>query len=130
MLATVISSKGSAPRKAGAKMLIRKDGSFIGTVGGGGVEKAMLERAAEVMKSGVPVIAHFDMSGSGRDAAMICGGQIDLFLEPIRIQETLFLFGAGHIAQATASMAKKLDFRVAVIDPRPEYNNAERFPAR
>lgn len=127
-LATVISSRGSAPRRAGAKMLIKNDGTFIGTVGGGGVEQKVREKATVVVNSGEPELMHFDLSGSGEGAAMICGGQMDVFLEPILPQETLYLFGAGHIAQKTAAIGKMLGFRVVVIDPRPDYNNSERFP--
>lgn len=128
VLATVISSHGSAPRKAGAKMLIKNDSTFIGTVGGGGVEQQLKEKAIEVMNSGEPQIVHFDLSGRGEGAAMICGGQMDVFLEPIVPSETLYLFGAGHISKSTAAMGKTLGFRVVVIDPRPEYNNIDRFP--
>ena len=128
VLATVISSRGSAPRKAGAKMLIKNDGTSIGTVGGGGVEKRVRERAIEVMNSGEPQVVHFDLSGKGEGTAMICGGQMDVFLEPILSPPTLYLFGAGHISQGTAAMGKMLGFRVVVIDPRPEYNNNDRFP--
>jgi len=129
VLATVISSRGSAPRRAGAKMLIKSDGTSIGTVGGGGVEKRVKEKAIEVMNSGEPQIVSFDLSGEGGKAAMICGGQMDVLLEPIIPPETLYLFGAGHISQSTAAMGKRLGFRVVVIDPRPEYNNIERFPS-
>ncbi len=128
VLATVISSRGSAPRKAGAKMLVKSDGTFLGSVGGGGVEQQVREKAIEVVASGEPQTMHFDLSGKGENPAMICGGQMDVFLEPILPVETLYLFGAGHIAQSTASLAKKLGFRVVIIDPRPEYNNNERFP--
>ena len=128
LLATVISSRGSAPRKAGAKMLIKGDGTFIGTVGGGGVEQQVRKKAAEVISSGEPQVVHFDLSGRGEEATMICGGQMDVFIEPILPSETLYLFGAGHIAQSTAAMGKMLGFGVVVIDPRPEYNNSERFP--
>jgi xanthine dehydrogenase accessory factor len=128
VLATVVSSRGSAPRKAGAKMLIKNDGTFIGTVGGGGVEQQVREKAIEVMNSGEPQIVHFDLSGKGEGATMICGGQMDVFLEPILSQETLYLFGAGHISQSTSAIGKMLGFQVVVIDPRPEYNNIERFP--
>jgi xanthine dehydrogenase accessory factor len=86
------------------------------------------EKAIQVMNSGEPKIVHFDLSGSGEEAAMICGGQMDVFLEPILPPEILYLFGAGHIAQSTAAMGNMLGFRVVVIDPRPEYNNSERFP--
>lgn len=128
VLATVISSRGSAPRKTGAKMLIKNDGTFIGTVGGGGVEQQVRQKAIEVMNSGESQIVHFDLSGRGEEATMICGGQMDVFLEPILSPETLYLFGAGHISQSTAAIGEMLGFRVIVIDPRPEYNNVERFP--
>jgi xanthine dehydrogenase accessory factor len=128
VLATVISSHGSAPRKAGAKMLIKEDDTFIGSVGGGGVEHQIRQKAIRVMKSGEPQIVHFDLSGKECMAQMICGGQMDVFLEPILPPETLYLCGAGHISQSTAAMGKMLGFRVVVIDPRPEFNNVDRFP--
>lgn len=127
VLATVISSRGSAPRKASAKMLIKKDETFIGSVGGGGVEHQVSRKAIEVMKTGQPQIVHFDLSGKECVAQMICGGQMDIFLEPILPSETLYLCGAGHIAQSTAAMGKMLGFRVVVVDPRPEFNNVDRF---
>ena len=128
VLATVISSQGSVPRKAGAKMVIKGDGTLVGSIGGGNVEQAVQEKAIAVMKSGEPQMMHFDLSGSGEEAWMICGGQMDVFLEPILPAETLYLFGAGHLSQSTAAVAKMLGLRVVVIDPRPEHNNNERFP--
>lgn len=128
VLATVINSQGSTPRKAGAKMLIKEDGTSVGTLGGGGNERQVLGKVIEVMNSGQAQIMHFDLSGREEGAEMICGGQMDVFLEPIVPPATLYLFGAGHISQSTTAMAKMLGFRVVVIDPRPSYNNAERFP--
>jgi len=128
VLATIIRSRGSAPRKTGAKMLIREDGTFIGTVGGGGGEHQILNKAIETIKSGEPQIIHLDLSAKGKEAVMICGGQMDVFLEPILPSETLYLCGAGHIAQSTALVSKTLGFRVVVIDPRPEYTSSSRFP--
>ncbi len=127
ILATVVSSKGSAPRNAGAKMIIREDGTSIGSIGGGRLEYQIQGKAMELMNSNEPQMVHFDLSGKEKDG-MICGGQMDVFLEPIVSQETLYIFGAGHISQSTAAMAKMLGFRVVVIDPRSEYNNVERFP--
>jgi xanthine dehydrogenase accessory factor len=126
VIATVTSSEGSAPRNAGAKMLIKEDGSSIGTVGGGKLEQQVRQRAAEVIKSGKSEIIHFDLSGKVV-GGMVCGGQADVFLEPIVSKETLFLCGAGHISFATAAIGKMLGFRIVVIDPRPEYNNKDRF---
>ncbi|MBN1368532.1 MAG: XdhC family protein [Dehalococcoidales bacterium] len=127
VLATVINSTGSAPRNAGAKMLIKEDGSFIGTVGGGKLEHDVLRKAPEILKTGRSEIIHFDLSGKEPDG-MICGGQADVFLELIKSKETLFLCGAGHISFATSAIGKMLGFRIVVIDPRPEFNNRERFP--
>ncbi len=128
VLATIISSHGSTPRKAGAKMLIKEDGTFVGTIGGGGTEHKIRQKVTEVMKSGQPQIVHFDLSGKDEALTMICGGRMDVFLEPILPPETIYLFGAGHTSQSTTTMAKMLGFRVVVIDPRPEYNNIDRFP--
>ncbi len=109
-------------------MIIREDSSLVGSIGGGNVEQAVQEKALAVMKSGEPQMMHLDLTGSGEEAWMICGGQLDVFLEPILPAETLYLFGAGHLSQSTAAVAKMLGLRVVVIDPRPEHNNNERFP--
>ena len=115
VLVTVVATRGSVPRKAGAKMLVRLDGSAVGTVGGGSVEHAVKARAVEMMQSGQPQLLHFDLSGKEADATMICGGQLDVFFEPMLIPETMYLCGAGHIARATASIGKLLGFRVVVL---------------
>lgn len=128
VMATVVSSQGSAPRKAGAKMLIKKDGTLIGTVGGGAVERRVQEKAIELMNSGEPQILNFDLSGTKKEEPMICGGQMTVFMEPVLPLETLYLFGAGHISRSTAPVAKMLGFHIVVIDPRPEHNNSNRFP--
>ncbi len=120
VLATVISSRGSVLRKPGAKMLIRKDGSFIGSVGGDGVAHQVCEKAAEVLRHAEPKMVHLDPSTGS--------GQADIFMEPILPPATLYLCGAGHISQSTAAIGKMLGFNVIVIDPRPEFNNADRFP--
>ena len=127
ILATVISSEGSSPRKPGAKMLIRRNGTFIGTVGGGGVEEQVLKRASQVLASGKAEIIHLDLSGEGKEE-MICGGRMSIFLEPVMPPETLYLFGAGHVSQSVAKVAKMLGLRIVVIDPRAELNNAQHFP--
>lgn len=128
VLATVISSHGGAPRSAGTKMLVRGDSTIVGTIGGGRVEHIVREKAMGVMNSGEAEVVHFDLSGEEDLPGMICGGQMDVFLEPVLPQETLYLFGAGHISQSVAAMAKSLGFRIVVIDPRAEYNNTDCFP--
>jgi xanthine dehydrogenase accessory factor len=127
-LATVISVEGSTPRKTGAKMLIRDDGTFIGTIGGGMLEKQVLEQAVEVISTMESRIIHVDLTETGKDKLMICGGKADIFLEPLMPRETLYLFGAGHISEKLAPMAKEIGFKLTIVDPRPNYNNFERFP--
>lgn len=125
VLATVVATQGSAPRKAGTKMLIREDGSALGTIGGGNVESEAREKAKEILKSGTPQLLRFDIK---EGTTTTPGGQVDIFFEPILPQDTLYLFGAGHVSQSTAAVGKLLGFQVTVIDPRPEYNNRDRFP--
>jgi len=128
VLATIISSRGSVPRRAGARMLVKKDGTTIGTIGGGRTEYLIRKKAMDMMNSSNTEVVHFDLSGEEDLPGMICGGQMDIFLEPIMPPETLYLFGAGHISQSVATIGKRLAFRIVVIDPRVEFNNAERFP--
>jgi xanthine dehydrogenase accessory factor len=128
-LATVVLATAGSPRKEGAKMLIRRDGSTMGTVGGGGVEDQVRQEALEVMKEGKPRLLHFGLAGEeGEQRGMICGGRMDVFIEPILSQPTLYLFGAGHIALPAAKIGKLLGFRVVVVDPNPESADPGRFP--
>lgn len=122
VLATVISSQGMVPGKPGAKMLIRRDKSVLGSIGGDGVHLQVLEKAPEILRHAESKLLHFDLPDTER------GGQMEVFMEPLLPPATLYLCGAGHISQSTAAMGKMLGFKVTVIDPRMEFNNAERFP--
>lgn len=128
ILATVVNTSGSTPRKVGAKMLIRLNGQVVGTVGGGSLEHQVVEEALE-LREDEPQLKHFELINE--DAAregMVCGGTIDVFLEPIKPSSTLLVFGGGHISFFLSRIAKMLGFHVAIIDDRPEYANAQRFP--
>lgn len=126
-LATVIATSGSTPREQGAKMLIRQDGSILGTVGGSLLEGQVREEAKKVIREGKPKLLSFDLTGKKEDG-MICGGKADVYIEPILPLSTLYIFGGGHISFALARLAKIIEFRVVVIDDRKEYANPERFP--
>lgn len=125
VLTTLVSSGGSSPREPGARMLVRQDGSIAGTVGGGSVEYQVCQKAREVMASGQSQLVHFNLND---EVTAICGGYVDIFLEPLIPPETLFILGAGHVGQATARIGKSLGFRTVVIDPRPSINSPARFP--
>ena len=127
-LATVIRVKDSAPRAEGSKMLIRADGTTLGSIAGGGLEAQVCREAMEVIREAMPRLLHFDLTGE--DAAedgMLCGGNMDVFVEPILPQPCLHIFGAGHISLAISKIAKIVGFRVVVIDDRAEFANANRF---
>jgi xanthine dehydrogenase accessory factor len=128
-LATVISTTGSTPQKAGAKMLVYPDGRIVGTIGGGCVEAEMTRRARQVIESRRPEVASYDLTldQAGEDG-LICGGRMEVFIEPVLATPTLCLFGAGHVAQPLARMAKAAGFRVEVVDDRSRFANQERFP--
>lgn len=126
-LVTIISASGSTPREAGVKMLVRPDGSIVGTIGGGGMETLTIKRALEAIKSGEHQRFCYSLKEGG-EPGMICGGDVDIFIEPILPVPVLYIFGGGHIALTLANISKLVGFKVIVIDNRPEFANPERFP--
>jgi xanthine dehydrogenase accessory factor len=117
VLCIVIASSGSTPRKAGSKMLVFADGTVWGTIGGGSVEKDVQVKALEMMAGGKPQKFAFHLE---EDLKMHCGGEMEVYLEPICQSQNLYIFGGGHIGRALSKMAADLNFSVTIIDPRPE----------
>ncbi len=126
-LATLISSVGSTPREEGAKMLVRPDGSIMGTIGGGAIEKTAIKDALEVIVTGKPRKIEYRLSKGG-ELGMLCGGDAEVFIEPIGGAPSLFVFGAGHIAVPLTKMAAMLGFKISVIDERHDFATDDRFP--
>ena len=128
-LATIVSVTGSTPREEGAKMLVRLDGSISGTIGGGSLEAKIIEEAIKVIKQGKPKHHHFTLTDQeAGEVGMICGGELEVFIEPILTPPTLYIFGGGHISLPLAKMGRLCGFNIAVIDDRAEFASAERFP--
>lgn len=123
--ATVLAKGGSAPRTSGARMLVYDDGAIVGTIGGGEVERRVIELALEVITTGRPArfVAHLT-----RDLGMCCGGQMEVYVEPLQVRQPFVLFGAGHVAHALAPLLQALDYDVTVVDERGELATPERFP--
>src|SRR5512138_2928476 len=117
VLATVIASSGSSPRKPGAKMLVRSDGNFLGTVGGGRVEKESVEAALIALADKSPRMVEFVLNAENGFA---CGGSMSIYIEPQGRRPLLVMFGAGHVGRAVTSLAHGCGFRVVVVDERPE----------
>jgi len=128
-LATIIGTKGSTPREMGAKMLIHEDGKVLGSVGGGCMEAEVWQEAMKVIAEEKPRTVHFDLTGrEAAESGMICGGVMDIYIEPIIPTPKVFIFGGGHISLFVAQMSSMVGFQVVVVDDRPQFANKERFP--
>jgi xanthine dehydrogenase accessory factor len=126
-LITVISATGSTPREEGSKMLVRCNGSIIGTIGGGNVEALAIREALAAMEIGKSRRLSYRLE-EGEDSAMACGGDLEIFIEPVLAEPGLFIFGGGHIGLASAKMAKLTGYKTTIIDDRPEFATQQRFP--
>jgi xanthine dehydrogenase accessory factor len=126
-VATVIGAAGSTPRESGAKMLIYSDGRILGTVGGGNIEKQVIKEALEVIRASQAKKLDYRLAPGG-ELGMICGGNTEVFIEPILVAPALFIFGAGHIGQPLAKMARLAGFKIIVVDDRAEFATPDRFP--
>jgi len=119
-LCTITATKGSTPRKVGTKMLVYETGNIFGTVGGGNLEKKVIENALIQLKKKEAKLFKHDLLHQHN---MCCGGNIEIFIEPILKINKLYIFGAGHTGKALAELASKLDFEIFIIDDRQEYIN-------
>jgi xanthine dehydrogenase accessory factor len=128
-LATIINVRGSIPSFNTAKMLVRDDGSIVGTIGGGCVEAEVWQAAREVMQEEKPRTLTFNLNQNPKyDTGLVCGGTLEVYVEPILPIPQLYLFGAGHVARNVYKVACLAGFDVTVIDDREAYANRERFP--
>ncbi len=120
-MATVIQTKGSTPRKCGAKMLVLSDGSIHGTVGGGKFESLVIELARDAMNSNELCIKTFPLHECDDESfGAICGGEITVLVEPYAMKQRLLIAGAGHCGQALAHLALDCGWAVTIFDDRKE----------
>jgi xanthine dehydrogenase accessory factor len=128
-LATIVHTNGSIPSYESSRMLVREDGSIAGTIGGGCVEADVWAAAREVMQKEAPRKMVFNLNHEARyDSGLICGGTLEIFVEPILPQPVVYLFGGGHVSMAVANAASAAGFGIAVVDDRETFANAQRFP--
>jgi len=128
-LVTVVSTIGSTPQRVGAKMLVFADGRIVGTIGGGCYENDAFWKAREAIASRMPQVVHYELSDDfAQETGLICGGQMDVYIEPIEPSPELYIVGAGHVGFHLARLAQEVSFRVHVIDDREKFANADRFP--
>lgn len=128
-VASIVSTVGSTPRKPGTKMLVSEDLELYGTIGGGCVEADVIFAAREVLRTLVPKLVRVDIKAKSADELdMLCGGEITLYVEPVMPDFRLLICGGGHISKALAHVCEGLDFRITVVDDRPQFANKRRFP--
>ena len=128
-LVTIVSANGSTPQRVGAKMLVYADGRVVGTIGGGCYENEALWKAREALQTRKATTARYELADDfAAESGLICGGQMEVFIEPIEPAPTVYIFGAGHVGQFVARVAHEAGFRVHVVDDREKFANRERFP--
>ena len=128
-LATIVNVRGSIPSFETAKMLVRDDGSIVGTIGGGCVEDDVWQAAREVMEKERPRTLTFNLNQNPKDdTGLVCGGTLEVFIEPILPIASLYILGAGHVAHSVHKVARLAGFETVIIDDREAYANRERFP--
>lgn len=127
-LATIIRVRGSVPRHEGSKMLIYPDGRTVGTIGGGEMESRVIAEAQVALADGRTRIVRYTLSDPKAGDPGVCGGEAEIFVEPLLYTPTVLVVGAGHVGRAVAHLAKWLGFRVVVADDRPEYANETSAP--
>lgn len=128
-VATIVNVQGSIPSFRTAKMLVRDDGSIVGTIGGGCVEGEVWQAAREVMEQEKPRTLTFNLNQNPKyDTGLVCGGTLEIFVEPVLPSALLYIFGAGHVAYSLYQVAQIAGFDITVVDDRETYANRERFP--
>ena len=128
-LATIIQVQGSIPSYESSKILVRDDGSIVGTVGGGCVEAEVWTAAQEVMREEKPRRLHFNLNNNPEmDNGLICGGSLDIFVEPILATPTVYLLGGGHVSLYVSKVANLAGFDTVIVDDREAFASKNRFP--
>src|SRR3989441_4604955 len=128
-LVTIVAAHGSTPQRVGAKMLVFGDGRIVGTIGGGCYENDAFGKAREAILNRKPQVVHYELDDDfAQETGLVCGGQMDVYIEPIEPSPELYVIGAGHVGLHLARLAQEVGFNVHVADDREKFANAERFP--
>jgi xanthine dehydrogenase accessory factor len=128
VLCTVVRSRGSVPRHAGTKMLVRSDGRIDGTVGGGEMEGRVIHEALEALREALPRLVRYALVDPNAGDPGVCGGEVEIFVEPLELRPTILVIGAGHVGRALVHLGKWLGYRVVVSDDRAELCTPEAVP--
>lgn len=127
-VATVVRAEGSVPRHEGSRMLIFPDGQIEGTIGGGEMESRVIAKAKESIQSGETHLLTYEFRDPSQGDVGVCGGEIEVYIEPLQPQPTVVVIGAGHVGKAVAHLAKWLGFAVILSDDREEFADETAIP--
>src|SRR3954452_21985756 len=128
-LVTIVEARGSTPQRVGARMVVHADGRIVGTIGGGCYESDAFGKAREAIRTRAAQLVRYDLTDDfAADTGLICGGQMQVFIEPVDPAPSLYIVGAGHVGHQLGRLAPALGFRVHVVDDREKFANRERFP--
>ncbi len=128
-LVTIIRTQGSTPQRVGAKMVVFADGRLVGTIGGGCYENDAFWKARQSLRTRKPEVVRYELTDDiAEESGLICGGQMEVYIEPIEAAPHLYLVGAGHVAYHLARVAGTVGFHVHVLDDREKFASADRFP--
>jgi len=128
VLATVVKARGSVPRHPGAKMLIYENGRTSNTIGGGEMEARVIQEAADVLKNNQPRAITYSLISPEQGDPGVCGGEMEIYLEPYLPPITLLIVGCGHVGRALAHLGHWLGYRVVVTDDREELVTPDLIP--
>jgi xanthine dehydrogenase accessory factor len=127
-LVTIVAAHGSTPQRVGAKMLVYPDGRTVGTIGGGCYENDAFWKAREAITQRRPMNVKYELNDDfAQESGLVCGGQMEVFIEPVEASPDVYVFGAGHVGYFVAKLAHEVGFRVHVIDDREKFASSERF---
>jgi xanthine dehydrogenase accessory factor len=128
-LVTIVSAQGSTPQRVGAKMLVFADGRMVGTIGGGCYENDAFWKAKESIQSRKPQLVKYDLTDDfAQESGLICGGNMQVYIEPLEATPRLYVVGAGHVGYHLSRLAQTIGFRIHVVDDREKFASRDRFP--
>jgi len=128
-LVTIVRAQGSTPQRVGSKMLVYADGRTVGTIGGGCYEHDAFGKARQAILNGSPSVVRYELSDDfAEENGLICGGQMEVYIEPLTAAPRLYVIGAGHVGFYLARLAQEVGFRIHVVDDREKFANGDRFP--
>jgi xanthine dehydrogenase accessory factor len=128
VLVTVVAARGSVPRHEGSKMLVLPDGSIEGTIGGGEMENRVITEALEALDAGQLRVKDYVFQDPSQGDVGVCGGEIQVVIEPLKPKPRLLVIGAGHVGNASAYLGKWLGFEVTLVDDRPSFTEPNTVP--